>query len=404
MEKIFIIGGGVSGLVAAIASTNNDITLLERNNVCGKKILSTGNGKCNYTNIDQDINHYHSSNSELINKIINENNLNMMKEQLKKIGIIPKIKNGYCYPYSNQAVTFQNALNKEVENKNIKVITDTYVEEIIKDNNQFIIKTKNKNYIADKVIISTGGKAYPKSGSDGNGYDKLKSLSHSIIKPLPALVQLKTLENLKECNGVRSDVSISLYENDNLIKEEVGEIQFTDYGISGICAMQLSGLVSRKLDNKNNINITINFIPNICKTKIECINFIEELNNTTKNRNISELLDSILNYKITNYILKNNHIEDKNWEYLTNVEKDLIISSLINFKLNIIGTNSFEQAQVCSGGVPLTEINPNTMESLKIKNLYIIGELLDVDGDCGGYNLTFAIITGMLAGLGANND
>ena len=407
MEKVVIVGGGISGIIAAIkAKNNNEVIILERNNTCGKKILVTGNGKCNYTNSNQDLSNYHSSNPELIEKIINEFNLNEMHDMLKNFGIIPKIKNGYYYPYSNQAVTFKNALLQELENKDIIVKTDTYVTNIEYLENKFIIETNKEKIIADKVVLATGGSASPKLGSDGNGYLLLKKLGHSIIEPLPAVVGLKTKENISLISGCRNDVKLKLYENNKFIKEEIGEIQFNDNGISGICTMQLSSIIARGLfDNKKEV-IFINFVPTIGNTKEEILNFINNQDKIVLNRNISELLDNMLNYKITNYLLKKLKLDSNlKWSNLKQIEKENIVDNLINFKLEIIDTNSFINAQTTSGGVPLVELDLKTMESLKIKNLYVIGELVDVDGVCGGYNITFALITGLLAGknIGDNN-
>ena len=399
MEKVVIIGGGASGLVAAInAKTNsNDVIILERNNSCGKKILVTGNGKCNYWNEDQNINHYHSNNQELLEKIIN-NNSNQVLDFFSSLGIIPKIKNGYYYPFSNQATSIKNALILEAKKKNITIKTDFLVENIKKEENQFIISSKEEVIISDKLVIATGSKAAPKTGSDGMGYSLAKKLGHTVIKPLPALVQLKTEGNfLKEWQGIRTDVKLSLYEDNNLIKEEQGEIQLTNYGVSGICIFNLSRYVSIGLSKNKKEFIKINFLPflNISDKKL----WLKERNNQVKNRTIEELLEGILNYKLVQVILKKSNINtNKTYVELSDKEKDILIKNLEEFKLNITGTNSFEQAQVCSGGIPLDEINIETMESKLIKNLYFIGEILDVDGDCGGYNLGFAWISGMLAG------
>lgn len=408
MKKVIVVGGGFSGLIAAIhaKNNNNQVMILERNNSCGKKILVTGNGKCNYHNIDQDISHYHTNSSSELDKIINDTNINTMLNFYKSIGIYPKIKNGYYYPYSNQAITVQNCLIRECINKDIEIKTNSYVKDIIFNNNSFIVKTEENDYQADSLIIATGSNAYHKLGSDGNGYSLLKNLNHKIIKVLPALTQLKVSENIKDLSGVRSDVEISLIENNNYIKSELGEVLFTDYGISGICSMQLSSFIARGLDIKNEEKVIINFIPSIAKNKDDFISFTERESSLFNNRQVSEILDSFLNYKVSNFILKRCHIDNnKNWNQLNDIEKDNIINSLISFELNIIDTNSFDNAQVCSGGVSLNEININTMESKIIPGLYIVGELLDVDGDCGGYNITFASITGILAGIGVcNND
>lgn len=401
MKKIVIVGGGAAGLVAAISAKkdNNEVIILEKNQECGKKILATGNGKCNYWNEDQNITHYHSYNNELLTSIITQEIQEEAISLLKKLGVYPKVKNGYYYPFSNQATTIKNVLLSEIKRKKIIIKNNFSVEKIIKKSSYFEIESSNEIIKADKVIISTGSKAAPKTGSDGSGYHILKKLGHKIIKPLPALVQLKTTgQYLKNWAGIRTDVVVSLYENDKLIKEEKGEIQLTDYGISGICIFNLSRFASIGLNDKKENMIHINFLPFIKDTK----ELTSILNN---NKAIKETLDGILNSKLVDVILKEAKIStNKSYQDLTQLEKNSLVEKLLSFKVKIIGTNSFEQAQVCTGGIPLTEINLTTCESKLIKDLYIIGELLDVDGDCGGYNLGFAWMSGILAGKGCNID
>lgn len=400
MRTITVIGGGASGLVAAIYAKTSatQVILLERNSDCGKKILATGNGRCNYWNSDQDLKHYNSSNKYLLENIITDENKEEIMNFFNRIGIIPKIKNGYYYPYSNQAVSIKNALITEARRLGVQIYNDTYIDCIRKENNKFIINYNNKTIISDSVIIATGSKAAPKTGSDGNGYDLVKKFFHSVIEVLPALVQLRGEEKyFKDWSGIRSDVKISLYSNDELIKEEEGEIQLTDYGISGICTFNLSRFVSRNLyENKNNY-VIINFLPFLEQNKIS---FFEERNELIKGRTLLEFLEGLLNNKLVKVLLNIININsDRKWQDLKYEEKEKLVEIITNFKLEITGTNSFEQAQVCSGGVPLSEIKIKTMESIYQENLYIVGELLDVDGDCGGYNLSFAWISGMLAGL-----
>ena len=258
-----------------------------------------------------------------------------------------------------------------------------------------------------KVIIATGSKAAPKTGSDGIGYKLAKSLGHSLIEPLPALVQLKAnAPYLSAWHGIRSDVSVTLIENNNKINTQIGEIQLTDYGVSGICIFSLSGLASRGLSQNKKEQISINFLhPFNITNKDQFINWMNTRHQQVKNRTISDLLDGLLNYKLINLILKLSKIDRTlSWTSLSQNQKYLLGTNLTNFILDITGTNSYDQAQVCTGGIPLTEINPNTMESLYNKGLYLTGELLDIDGDCGGYNLTNAWITGYLAGKDTSND
>ena len=224
------------------------------------------------------------------------------------------------------------------------------------------------------------------------------------------MVQLKAnAPFLKEWHGIRADVKISLFENNKYIDSKVGEIQLTDYGISGICTLCLSGRAALSLSKKQKTEVKINFFHQLnIHDKNSFLNFMEARNKTVKNRNIADLLDGILNYKLVNLILKQSKIgREDNWNNLSNDKKYLLGDNLTNFNLTITGTNSFDQAQVTTGGIPLTEINPNTLESTKTKGLYLTGELLDVDGDCGGYNLGFAWISGIIVGSylkGDNHD
>ncbi len=412
MKDIIIIGGGASGLVSAIyaAKAGAKVCLLEKNNTCGKKILITGNGRCNYWNSDQSITHYHTRNKEILEKILQKNYSKEVLSFFDSIGIIPKIKEGYFYPNSNQAISIQTALLKEAQINNVEIKTNTEVISIEKENHIFKLITNNGIFKSKKIILATGSKAAPKTGATGSGYDIAKSLGHSIITPLPALVQLKAdAYYLKEWHGIRTDVKISLFENNKYIDSKVGEIQLTDYGISGICTLCLSGRAALSLSKKQKTEVKINFLHQLnINDRDTFLNFMNARNKTVKNRNIADLLDGILNYKLVNLILKHSKIKrEDNWNDLSNDKKYLLGDNLTNFTLNIIGTNSFDQAQVTTGGIPLTEINPNTLESNKTKGLYLTGELLDVDGDCGGYNLGFAWISGIIVGSnirGEDND
>ena len=409
MKNIVIIGGGPSGIVSAIYASKlgNKVTLLEKNNTLGKKLLLTGNGKCNYWNEDQSLKHYNSTNRELIKKIINEDNQKEIQKFFNNIGIIPKIKDGYYYPYSNQATTIQTSLIKECELNKVNIITNCEVKDIEKTNNNFKISTTKETLTADKIIIATGSLAFPKTGSTGDGYRLAEKYGHHIITLLPALVQLKANEPyLKEWHGIRADVSITLIENNKQVQTEIGEIQLTDFGISGICVFNISSKVSRGLNNKKQEQVTINFLyPFNINTPDKFINFMNQRNYQIKNRTIADLLDGLMNYKLVNLILKLSKInKESTWNNIPEKKKRVLGNNLINFPLNITGINSFDSSQTCTGGIPLTEMNLSTMESLKTKNIYFTGEIIDIDGHCGGYNLTNAWITGMLAGKGVNND
>lgn len=407
--KTIIIGAGASGLISAIYAAKNscEVIILEKNDMSAKKILITGNGRCNYYNEDQNINHYHSENNELVKDIITKENTDEIMKFFNKIGIVPKIKDGYYYPYSNQATSIKEALLTEAKIKGVKIFVGENVTKIYKNNNKFVIETENNTYNADKVILATGSKAYPKTGSDGSGYFIASSFGHKITNIYPSLSQLKGEESyFKNWSGVRADVKVSLLENNKIIKEEKGEIQLTNNGVSGICIFNLSGLASKGLMEGKKEEILINFMPWL-NSYSEASNYLEERNKKLKNRTIEQFLEGFLNYKLIHVILKLSKInKDDFWNELNLEKKKKLIKNLISFTIKITKISSFDESQVCKGGVSLEEINVKTMESKLEKSLYIIGELLDVDGDCGGYNLTFAWISGMLAGknIGDKND
>ena len=394
--KIAIIGGGASGLVSAIVNKrkNNEVILIEKNDICGKKILKTGNGRCNYFNEEFTINHYRSDDIDILKKIITEENKEKILKFFDSIGVVPKIKNGCYYPFSNKAETILNSLLIEVNKLNINIICNANVLDI-NYNNKYIIKLENKEIIADKVVIATGSIASTKEKTNF-GYEILKKFNHKIIKPLPALVQLVGNETyFKKWAGIRSYVNLSILENNKIIGTSKGEIMLTNYGVSGICVFDLSGRIKRGL-NSNKEELLIDFLPCIDNF----IEYIEKKDKQLKNRNIFELLEGTLNHKLIEILLEKSKI--KKDSKLKEIDKKLLEKTFKKFKLSIIDTKSYLEAQVCSGGIPLSEININTMESLKQKGLYILGELLDVDGDCGGYNLGFAWLSAIL--MGEDND
>ena len=396
MENILIIGAGPAGLTAAIVAARNGkkVTIIERNSKCGKKLLLTGNGKCNFWNKEQNITHYHSS-SPLIKNFITEKVQNSVLSFFDSLGIIYKEKNNYYYPFTNQALTIYNALLLECQKLGIKIINDITVDKIIKED-CFIINPEKENIKAKTIIIAAGSKAMSKTGSDGLGYTLAKSLGHTIIKPLPSLVQLKGEESyFKNWSGIRSHVLASLYIDNKLIKKEEGEVQLTNYGLSGICIFNLSGLAAKALDKNKKVEISLNFMSFTQNYK----DFLKDLNKKSSNKTINELLEGFLNYKLIDIILKKANIKrNLKLNTLSEIELNKLIETLTNFKIKITSTNTLEHAQVCSGGIPLEEINNETLESLKVKNLYFVGEIIDIDGDCGGYNLGWAWMSGIVAG------
>lgn len=387
--KIIIIGSGASGLAAGISllRCGYDVTILERNNISGKKLLLTGAGRCNFFNSDQNIVHYHSNDKDILAKIITSDNIHLVEDFITSLGIVPKVKDGYYYPFANQAYNMKELLERTYLDLGGKIKYNYLVEKIEKKSSLFLI---NDTISCDKLILATGSKAYKMTGSDGIGYQLAKKFNHHIVKVLPSLTSLITREKIN-LKGVRVDAKVTLYEDGVKVREELGQVQFTDYGLSGICIFNLSYYAVKGLNKNKKEVITIDLMPFMDKVSF-------------KNKKVYDLLLGFLPNKMIDYILKTLDIsKDVYYEDLSNDKKQELTKILKGMEFNITSYKEFDFSQVCSGGVSLREINPLTMESIFVKNLYIIGELLDVNGDCGGYNLTFAFLTGILTSRGDSN-
>ena len=392
--NIIIIGAGPSGMMCAIKAKNenNNVTIIEKNDKAGKKLLLTGSGRCNYANEVVKKTYYFTENRDLVTNIINSKEINLMHAAIESIGIYPDIINGYYYPYSHNSASVNNLLIEKCKSKGIIFIFNEEVNDIKKNSTGFKI---NNKYECNKLVIACGGKSYAKTGSDGSLYPNLENLGIKFTKMYPCLTQIKTA-SIKELSGVRLNAKVSLFDNDKLIYCETGELQFIDYGVSGICVFNLSGYVK---DNSN-LTIKINFLP----FTDDAEKFIEERMKLLENINLINAFESIINYKVLKYIFKKTGIsETARYKSLTENEKKLFKEYLSSFTLKVYGTNDYDKAQVTMGGVPLTDINISTMESNNVKGLYLIGEILDLTGKCGGYNLMQCFITGLIAGRNIND-
>ena len=381
MIDVAIVGGGASGIMAAIfaARSGASVVILEKNARIGKKILSTGNGRCNFTNMNITEEDY---NSEFVKPAIERFSSNAVVDFFCELGLLSRVEaEGRVYPMSGQATAVLDVLRMELERLGVKVYTEFSVDEINKTGNSFTVLGSGKTVNAKKVIVSTGGMAAPKSGSDGDGYKLLKKLGHQTGPIVPSLVQLKTA---KSVGGVRAYGKVSLADG----RFEQGEIQFNNYGISGIPVFCLAKYV------KPGDRVFLDLLPDYT------LNEVIEILRKRPIQAMETYLIGILNKALGQLLLKECGISplSRKSDTLHFEEIEKIARMIKSWKFDVTGIMPWENAQVTSGGIKLDEVNKETMESKLVKGLYITGELLDIDGPCGGYNLQWAWSSGALAG------
>lgn len=397
---LIIVGGCASGLAAAISCKRlypqKRIVILEKLPRIGKKILATGNGKCNLTNLEACTHSYR--NKSFADFALNKYNPRKVIGFFESMGLLCYADNcGRVYPESNTAASVLDALRLEVEKLGIEVICDFAVSDIRKENGKF---TVNNELESEKIIIATGGKASPPQGSDGSGYPLVKKLGHSVTPLHPALVPLTVADEItKSLKGIRvRDVELTL-ENGKILKKSKGEILFTENGLSGIAAMELASNAEISLnDVKKNTFTHIDFLPQ--HTGNNLLGYLKNLRDIKGNADLDYLLNGILPKALGVAICKVCKLygSDRTVSGLSDKELKITASIIKDFSLKVTGTKGFNNAQVTCGGVPVDEIDPETMQSKKCKGLYIVGEIVDVDADCGGFNLQWAWASGMLAG------
>lgn len=402
-KKIAVIGGGASGMMAAITASRAgaSVFLYEQNDRVGKKILSTGNGKCNFSNRDLSLHYYYSETPRQAAQILQRFDTNAAVSFFEKAGMLAKEKNGGLYPLSEQASTVLDILRMQLAMLGVRVFSAQRVTKIRMDKNgKFIVTAENKKAEYDSIILACGGKAAPKTGSDGNGYLLAKSMGHSLIPTVPALVQLICREEyIKSVAGVRLDAKIKLFVDGQEAAGERGELQLTSYGISGIVVFQLSRIASYAVFHKKKVTAYIDCLPDFSMESLQKISGqrIAAMPKCT----VEEFFTGVLNKKLMLLFIKLAGL--KPGENCTNVPRekiDRVFALCKQFPLTVSGSQSFDNAQVTAGGIPLTEVSKN-LESLLVKGLYFAGEMLDVDGKCGGYNLHWAWASGYVAGESA---
>ena len=400
MRYVAVIGGGAAGMMAAITSAREGarVTILEHKERIGKKILSTGNGRCNFTNTYQTPACYRSDNRDFAWNIIQKFNVEKTISFFKELGIYPKDRNGYLYPYSDQAAAILEVLQIEVAKLDICVMTEINVLDIQPVKRGIRITTDKKTITADSVILACGSKAAPVTGSDGSGYQLAKLFGHRIVPVLPALVQLRCAEKFyKSISGVRVQGTVEIYADDIFLASDTGEIQLTNYGISGIPVFQVSRYAAKALYKKQSVTAVLNFMPDM--NKEEFLLFLQERITLCPYKTLDEFFTGVFPKKLCELWIRLSRLpKEMRVSDLSGEQLEKLVLLIQHLRTHITETNSFEQAQICCGGVDTTEINPDTLESNYVPGIYFAGELLDVDGICGGYNLQWAWSSGFVAG------
>ncbi|MCR5823242.1 MAG: aminoacetone oxidase family FAD-binding enzyme [Lachnospiraceae bacterium] len=402
---IAVIGGGAGGMTAAIFASldgHSRVVIFEAKDAPGKKIKGTGNGKCNFTNDNMDLKFYRGEDPKFAADALKRFDNEAAKLFFKKMGIRPKEKNGgYIYPNSEEASSVSAALRLTAEERDVKFIFEK-VREVKKAGNGFVVNDRR----FDKVILACGSFANMKDRNEFNGYVLAKGLGHRITPLYPALCQIRCAEKFfKTINGVRTEASLKVLEDDQEMAFEKGELLFTDYGVSGIPAFQLSRFCAEAKAKGKKVTLKINFLPDtdISEVKREVDTRLTE--RAGKGRNIEESMYGLLNHKL-NFVLLNLSGMDPTGKIsgIDEKKKEKLIKNLTDLTLEVTGTNDFSFAQVVAGGVDTREIDEETMGSLKCPGLYFAGEIMDIDGTCGGYNLQWAWSSGAIAGLAASGN
>ena len=404
MRTVAVIGGGASGMMAAVtaASEGARVILLEHKDRIGKKILSTGNGRCNFTNIHQEPICYHSEDPMFPWEVVERFNAQAVISFFLQLGVYSKNRNGYIYPNSDQASAVLDAFRMELDRLKVEIRTGVECREIRPGKKGFTVLTDQEPVRADRVILCAGSKAAPTTGSDGSGYDLAKKLGHRILPVLPALTALKCEEKFfKSIAGVRANGSVSIWSGGECIAKDTGEIQLTDYGISGIPVFQVSRYASKLLYEKKEMDAVLDFMPDFTKEQTNA--FLRARAKTRPDKSAEMFLIGLFHKKLCDLWIRLSEIpRQRKAGELTEDEIARLTDLIKEFRVRVRETNPYDKAQVCCGGVDTREVDPETLESVYVPGVYFAGEILDVDGMCGGYNLTFAWASGYVAGKAAS--
>ncbi len=400
-ENMIIIGAGAAGLCAAIvrARAGQRVTLLEQNNKIGKKILVSGNGKCNIGNRYIDAKRFHSQNPDFVEAVLDGYGFEVIETFFTSLGLpLIEAKEGKMFPMSLQASTVVELLEYEAKRVGVKILCDSAVTGIDKQNKLFTIESSQGTMTAAQLLLASGSQAVPRLGGSTSGYAFATKMGHTLIRRHPALVQLCSDEVwVKGASGVKVSGLAKLYANGEYITEKKGDLLFTNYGISGLAILDLSREASIHLASFDYCELSLDLMPELSKEKLT--NLLLSRIQEESQKPIALWLQGVMNKKLTAVILEQSKCKVSTEKQLNRKEINKLVHSIKNLKLSISDTKGFEGAEVSTGGIDTAEVNPENMESKIVPNLFFAGEILDVDGDRGGFNFHFAWVSGMKVGI-----
>ena len=405
-NHVVIAGGGASGLCAAIAAARNGalVSVIEKTDSCGKKLSMTGNGRCNLANLDVSADDYNAEARNRMKDWLSEFGVDKVTEFFSSLGLVIVGEEGYLYPITGQATSVVSVLVNECHRLGVSFIFNEQVKRVIKnENGSYVVKTDKNEYECSAVILATGGLAGPKTtGSTGDGYYICEQLGMTKKDTFPALVPLLSEDDtLPSESGVRALARITFMIGEGVIATEFGEVQITQKGISGIPVMQASGIIAQHLAKGRPITCSIDFFPSFSDAEFEAL--VHRLMDLSDDRKLGDLLEGFCNSHINEMILKRMKISSG--MKIKNVGESMLSCILYKYRdvrINITETADYKKAQVTKGGISLGDLT-DKLEAKNAKGVFVVGELCDVDGRCGGYNLQWAWTSGYIAGEAASS-
>jgi predicted Rossmann fold flavoprotein len=400
-KKVAIVGGGAAGLLAAItaAEAEHTVTLFEKTDRVGKKILASGNGRCNISNAALHVSHYFGEEHSFVHEALLQFDFHHFKKFCRHIGLFLEIKpDGRIYPLSNEAKSVQLLLETHAKAVGVEILLNHHIQSIRKSDEAFSLTCNNENFDGfDALIITTGSEAALQLGGSSDGYNFAQSFGHEIIPTYPSLVQLHLDSDIpSKMAGVKVQGSVTLYINREQHDTIEGDLLFTRYGISGFAILDISQGASKALLEYQQVSISLNLLPQFNVQQLASM--INKLTVSMPDRTVSSLLSGLISSKIVPYILLTCKIDPLSLcRFISSKQIKSIVHNMTQWRFDVSDTHGFKHAEVSGGGISTQMINSKTMESQLVKNLYFAGEVLDIVGKRGGYNLHFAWASGYLA-------